>query len=151
MTRLETHSFWEKLILPLAAASVGVMTLMSLTNDDNRKRTAFANGQFFLIRRSVYEAVGGHAAVRDNITEDVALMRLIKCAATPRGSSTDSTSRRRGCTRHCGRCSTAGRGSIAGCASGAPAPILAAMLFVAPSGLTVYPAADLRGPPPQSR
>jgi cellulose synthase/poly-beta-1,6-N-acetylglucosamine synthase-like glycosyltransferase len=78
MTRLECHSFLEKLILPLCAASVGVMTLMSLTNDDNRKRFAFANGQFFLIRRSVYEAVGGHASVRDNITEDVALMRLMK-------------------------------------------------------------------------
>jgi hypothetical protein len=28
----------------------------------------------------VYEEVGGHAAVRDNITEDVALMRLMKAA-----------------------------------------------------------------------
>lgn len=78
MTRLECHGFWETLILPLCAASVGAMTLMSLTNDDNRKSMAFANGQFFLIKRSVYESVGGHAAVKDNIVEDVALMRLIK-------------------------------------------------------------------------
>ena len=78
MTRLECHGFWETLILPLAAASVGAITLMSMTNDDKRKRTAFANGQFFLVRRDAYEKVGGHAAVRDNITEDVALMRLLK-------------------------------------------------------------------------
>jgi cellulose synthase/poly-beta-1,6-N-acetylglucosamine synthase-like glycosyltransferase len=78
MTRLETHTFWERLILPLCATSVGVMTLMLYTNDDNHKSRAFANGQFLLIRRAAYESVGGHAAVRDNITEDVALVRLLK-------------------------------------------------------------------------
>ena len=78
LTRLECHGFWETLILPLCAASVGAITLMSLTNDDNRKSLAFANGQFFLIRRAVYESVGGHAAVKENIVEDVALMRLMK-------------------------------------------------------------------------
>src|SRR5205814_52231 len=79
MTRLECHTFWEKLILPLAATAVSVMCLISLTNDDNRG-IAFANGQFFLVRRSAYESVGGHGAVRDNITEDVALMRILKRA-----------------------------------------------------------------------
>jgi cellulose synthase/poly-beta-1,6-N-acetylglucosamine synthase-like glycosyltransferase len=78
MTRLECEGFWEELILPLTAASVGAITLMSMTNEDKRKHIAFANGQFFLIRRAAYERVGGHAAVRDNITEDVALMRLLK-------------------------------------------------------------------------
>lgn len=78
MTRLECHSFWERLLLPLCAASVGAMTLMSMTNNDNRKSMAFANGQFFLIKRSAYEAVGGHSAVRDNIVEDVAIMRNLK-------------------------------------------------------------------------
>lgn len=78
MTRLECHGFWEALILPLCAASVGAICVMSVTNNERRTHTAFANGQFFLIRRSAYEAVGGHAAVHDNITEDVALMRLLK-------------------------------------------------------------------------
>jgi cellulose synthase/poly-beta-1,6-N-acetylglucosamine synthase-like glycosyltransferase len=78
MTRLECHNFWEKLLLPLCAATVSGICTVSLTNDDNRKTIAFANGQFFLIRRSVYESVGGHEAVKDNIVEDVALMRLIK-------------------------------------------------------------------------
>jgi cellulose synthase/poly-beta-1,6-N-acetylglucosamine synthase-like glycosyltransferase len=79
MTALECHSFLERLVLPLAAASVSAMCLISLTNDDNRL-IAFANGQFFLIRRSAYEAVGGHEAVKDHITEDVALMRILKRA-----------------------------------------------------------------------
>jgi chlorobactene glucosyltransferase len=77
MTKLECETFLERLVLPLAAASVSAMCLVSLTNDDNRQ-IAFANGQFFLIRRSAYEAVGGHESVKDHITEDVALMRMLK-------------------------------------------------------------------------
>ena len=36
-----------------------------------------ANGQYILFRRDAYETVGGHAAVRDHLVEDVALGRLI--------------------------------------------------------------------------
>lgn len=78
MTRLECYCFWERLLLPLCAASVGAMTLMSFTNKDSSRSLAFANGQFFLVRRSAYLAVEGHSAVRDNIVEDVALMRNLK-------------------------------------------------------------------------
>jgi glycosyltransferase involved in cell wall biosynthesis len=78
LTRLDCRTFWERLILPLAAASWSVMFTVSQTNEDNRPHIAAANGQFFLIRRSAYEAVGGHEAVRDQITEDVELMRLLK-------------------------------------------------------------------------
>jgi cellulose synthase/poly-beta-1,6-N-acetylglucosamine synthase-like glycosyltransferase len=77
MTKLRCESFLEHAVLPLAAASVSSMCLISLTNDDNRK-TAFANGQFFLIKRNAYEAAGGHEIVKDHITEDVALMRILK-------------------------------------------------------------------------
>jgi chlorobactene glucosyltransferase len=36
-----------------------------------------ANGQYMLFRRDAYRAIGGHAAVRDHLVEDVALGRLI--------------------------------------------------------------------------
>ncbi len=36
-----------------------------------------ANGQYILFRRDAYESVGGHAAVRDHLVEDVALGRLV--------------------------------------------------------------------------
>jgi chlorobactene glucosyltransferase len=78
LTKLECHSFWEKLVLPLAAATWATMFAISTTNDDDRKADAAANGQFFLVRRSAYEAIGGHSAVRDQITEDVELMRRLK-------------------------------------------------------------------------
>ena len=54
------------------------MHTISLTNDDNRPEIATANGQFLLIRRDVYESVGGHEAVKDRIVEDVELVRLLK-------------------------------------------------------------------------
>jgi chlorobactene glucosyltransferase len=78
LTKLECRTFWEKLVLPLAAAAWTIMFAVSATNDDDRKADAAANGQFFLIRRDAYEAVGGHAAVRHQITEDVELMRRLK-------------------------------------------------------------------------
>ena len=78
LTKLECHTFWEKLILPVAAATWATMFTVSATNDDGRKAAAAANGQFFLIRREAYQAVGGHSAVRDQITEDVELMRRLK-------------------------------------------------------------------------
>jgi glycosyltransferase involved in cell wall biosynthesis len=41
---------------------------------------AAANGQYILVRRAAYDAVGGHAAVATEILEDVALARLFRDA-----------------------------------------------------------------------
>lgn len=39
-----------------------------------------ANGQYILVRRAAYDAVGGHAAVATEILEDVALARIFRSA-----------------------------------------------------------------------
>jgi chlorobactene glucosyltransferase len=78
LTHLICNTWWERLILPLAAGAWTMLHTVSLTNSDSRKRHAAANGQFMLIRRDVYEAVGGHEAVKAEITEDVELFRLLK-------------------------------------------------------------------------
>ena len=44
------------------------------------KPVAAANGQYLLIRRAVYQAIGGHAAVAGEVLEDVALARRAKAA-----------------------------------------------------------------------
>jgi hypothetical protein len=49
-----------------------------------------ANGQLLAVRRPVYDAVGGHAAVRDQVVEDVALLRVVKRAGG-RGGVVDGT------------------------------------------------------------
>jgi cellulose synthase/poly-beta-1,6-N-acetylglucosamine synthase-like glycosyltransferase len=78
MTGLIAPTFWEKTLLPILAMAWGAAFQISLTNDDSRPAHALANGQFFLIRRSIYAQVHGHEAVRDQIVEDVALMRVLK-------------------------------------------------------------------------
>jgi chlorobactene glucosyltransferase len=39
---------------------------------------AYANGAFMLVRRTMYEALGGHARVRDQLNDDIALAHLAK-------------------------------------------------------------------------
>lgn len=77
LPRIEDHGFWEALLVPLCGMAINAMYTTALTNSDHRK-VAFANGQFLLIRRSSYEAIGGHERVRDQFTEDVELARLLK-------------------------------------------------------------------------
>lgn len=77
LPRLECHSFWESLLVPLAGTALSMLYLVALTNLNNRP-TAFANGQFILVRRSAYDAIGGHAAVRDQFCEDIEMARLLK-------------------------------------------------------------------------
>src|SRR5580704_6483293 len=47
---------------------------------DPNSPVAAANGQYLLIRRDVYDAVGGHAAVARAILEDVELAKRVKQA-----------------------------------------------------------------------
>jgi chlorobactene glucosyltransferase len=77
LTDQELGSFWEKVILPLVFTALSFGFPAEQVNDPDRPE-AIANGQFILIRRSVYAAVGGHAAVRDRIAEDKALAEQVK-------------------------------------------------------------------------
>jgi hypothetical protein len=47
---------------------------------DPNSPVAAANGQYLLIRREVYDAIGGHAAVGGSVLEDVALAKRVKQA-----------------------------------------------------------------------
>jgi glycosyltransferase involved in cell wall biosynthesis len=48
--------------------------------NDRGKDLAAASGQFLMIRRDVYEAIGGHASIANEVLEDVALARRVKSA-----------------------------------------------------------------------
>src|SRR5262249_27531045 len=71
-------SFWERLLTPLCGAATSAMYMLPMTNYNELPGVAFANGQFMCVRRSAYEAVGGHQAVRSMLSEDIALARLLK-------------------------------------------------------------------------
>lgn len=70
----DMHSFWERVIQPqvfaLLAARYGGTERVSRAT---RPEDAIANGQFIAVWRAPYEALGGHAAVRNLVAEDMAL------------------------------------------------------------------------------
>jgi chlorobactene glucosyltransferase len=75
----ELGGFWERLIIPAGFFLLAFQSDLRRVNDPACADAA-ANGQFILIRRNVYEKVGGHAAVWDEICEDTALARRVKGA-----------------------------------------------------------------------
>lgn len=77
--KVEVRTFWEKVVLPFYVQMVLTYFRTPRVNID-RSRTAMANGQFTLVRRDAYEQVGGHAAVRSFVLEDVALARRFRAA-----------------------------------------------------------------------
>jgi chlorobactene glucosyltransferase len=77
LTYQELNTFWEKVILPIVFTALSVGFPAERVNDP-QKPDAIANGQFILISRAVYQAVGGHKAVRGEIAEDRALAALVK-------------------------------------------------------------------------
>jgi glycosyltransferase involved in cell wall biosynthesis len=77
LPRLESHTIWESLLVPLAASAASSMYLIALTNT-HKLRVAFANGQYLMISRSAYDAIGRHEVVRDRYCEDVEIARLMK-------------------------------------------------------------------------
>ncbi len=78
-TGQELGSFWERAVLP---AILGVIFFASGTlaevNDPMRPRRALANGQYILVDRAVYDALGGHAALRGELVEDIEFARRLK-------------------------------------------------------------------------
>jgi chlorobactene glucosyltransferase len=77
MTRQVMGSFWERTLLPLVMSALAVGFPPDRVNDPNCP-DAIANGQFILVNRTVFNALGGYAKIRDRIDEDKALAELIK-------------------------------------------------------------------------
>jgi chlorobactene glucosyltransferase len=71
-------TFWERLIMP------HIFALIMFRYPDLRRvnrardpRSVIANGQFLLIRREAYEAIGGHEALRAEVVEDQAIAQRV--------------------------------------------------------------------------
>lgn len=76
--RQEMGSFWEKVVQPMVftilLSRYGGLEAMSRST---RPVDKIANGQFLLFTREAYDAVGGHAAVREHVAEDLRLAQSI--------------------------------------------------------------------------
>lgn len=73
-----TGSFAERLMMPLLHLSYVAWLPMPLIHRVRDPRVLAANGQLLLIRRSALTAVGGWAAVRTALVDDMALCRAVK-------------------------------------------------------------------------
>jgi glycosyltransferase involved in cell wall biosynthesis len=78
----EMETWWERALIPFVFCRLAQLYSYAVVNDP-RSPIAAANGQYLLIHREAYEAIGGHAAVRDEVLEDVALARRAKQAGVP--------------------------------------------------------------------
>lgn len=69
----------ERLALPSIVWTIAYGTgALDDVNDPRKTDVALFNGQYVLITREAYERAGGHAAVRNEIAEDLELARLLK-------------------------------------------------------------------------
>jgi glycosyltransferase involved in cell wall biosynthesis len=73
------RSFAERAVMPVIFAELAAQYPLHQGHDQHSRGVA-ANGQYILVRRPAYDAVGGHAAVATEILEDVALARLFRNA-----------------------------------------------------------------------
>lgn len=74
----EMHSFWERIVQP------HLFVLLSIryggtehVSHATRPADVIANGQFILFEHRAYDQIGGHAAVRDVVAEDMALAQTV--------------------------------------------------------------------------
>jgi len=77
MTFQTLGSFWEKVVMPLVMTGLSAGFSPRKVNDPKRK-DAIANGQFILVKRTVYDAIGGHESVKGSIVEDKAIAEQVK-------------------------------------------------------------------------
>ncbi|KQX64572.1 glycosyl transferase [Angustibacter sp. Root456] len=88
--RQEARGWGERLVQPLLQWSWLTTLPLRLAERSPRPSLVAANGQLLGVDRATYDRAGGHAAVRADVLDDVALLRAVK-AAGGRGGVTDGT------------------------------------------------------------
>jgi Glycosyl transferase family 2 len=86
----QAESLLERLIQPLLQWTWLTFLPLRLAETSPRPSLAAANGQLIAVRREAYDRAGGHAAVRGEVIEDVALLRAVKRSGG-RGTVVDGT------------------------------------------------------------
>jgi len=74
LSTLTTEAWFEKVVQP--AAGMELLRQYPVVRANSRENPRpFANGQFIMVRRGAYDAIGGHASVKSEVLEDVWLAR----------------------------------------------------------------------------
>jgi glycosyltransferase involved in cell wall biosynthesis len=72
------RSWLERLVQPLLQWSWLTFLPLRVAERSHRPSLAAANGQFLVVDAAAYRDAGGHAAVRDDVVEDMALARALR-------------------------------------------------------------------------
>lgn len=71
-------SFWEQVMQPMIAGLIVAGNPVDRVNDPERRPARpLANGQFILLHRDAWEAVGGHRAVAGDVLDDVGMATAV--------------------------------------------------------------------------
>lgn len=70
-------SFWERAIQPVVFGFIGLLTRFKKINSADHKNS-MGIGAFILIKRQVYDRIGGHEGVKQKIVEDIELVKNAK-------------------------------------------------------------------------
>ncbi len=73
----EFGSFWERAVQPVIFAFISAHIRFGKVNDPESP-AAMGVGSFILLRREVYDRVGGHETLKQAILEDIGMARLVK-------------------------------------------------------------------------
>jgi cellulose synthase/poly-beta-1,6-N-acetylglucosamine synthase-like glycosyltransferase len=71
------HTFTERLIQPLLQWSWLASVPLRRAERGRRKSMVIANGQFFIVRRAAYDAIGGHETIKGEVLDDLQLARTL--------------------------------------------------------------------------
>jgi hypothetical protein len=77
---IEARGAAERMVIPAAAAAIGAFVAPGPLSRAPGSAVAIAAGGYLLIERRLYERVGGHAAIRDRMVDDVTLAARVKRA-----------------------------------------------------------------------
>jgi len=91
MRQIETHrldmltllpgadfgSFWERAVQPVIFAFIAALTRFRKVNDP-QSSSAMGVGAFIMVRREMYDRIGGHMPLKQAILEDIGMARLMK-------------------------------------------------------------------------
>jgi len=72
-------TFWEKVIQPIPLSIIPVLSPMAKVNKQDSK-AAVAFGPFIMIKRDVFEKIGGYETIKSRIADDAEIAKLVKTA-----------------------------------------------------------------------
>lgn len=76
-------SFWGEVLEATLYVALFISIPLGRVNDPKDPNVGWANGQFVLVRRDVYERLGGHGALAPFAQDDLAIGRLFKERGVP--------------------------------------------------------------------